>query len=58
MGSHIIDRVKSARGKSKVQTTMHEFKHGQLHSGSKTGPTVTDRKQAIAIALNQARRGA
>jgi hypothetical protein len=25
-----------------------------LHSGSKTGPKVTDRKQAIAIALSEA----
>lgn len=40
----------------KVATTMHEFKHGTLHSGSKKGPKVKSRKQAIAIALNQARR--
>jgi hypothetical protein len=31
---------------------MSEFKAGALHSGSKTGPVVTDRKQAIAIALS------
>ena len=35
---------------------MHEFKEGNLHSGSKHGPKVTSRKQAIAIALSQARR--
>lgn len=40
----------------KVEKTMHEFKHGELHSGSKTGPLVEDRKQAIAIALNQAEK--
>lgn len=40
---------------SKVEKTMHEFKEGELHSGSKKGPTVTNPKQAIAIALNQAR---
>jgi hypothetical protein len=33
---------------------MHEFKHGKLHSGSKEGPKVKSRKQAIAIALGQA----
>lgn len=44
------------RRKEKVRTTMHEFKHGELHSGSKKGPKVTNRKQAIAIALNQARK--
>lgn len=32
-----------------------EFKAGTLHSG-KGGPVVTDRKQAIAIALNTDRR--
>jgi hypothetical protein len=39
-----------------VQKTMHEFKHGTLHSGSKTGPKVKSRKQAVAIALSQARK--
>jgi hypothetical protein len=39
-----------------VGKEMHKFKHGQLHSGSKKGPTVTDRKQAIAIALSSARK--
>jgi hypothetical protein len=38
---------------AKVQTVMHEFKHGSLHSGSKKGPVVRNRKQAIAIALSQ-----
>lgn len=33
---------------------MKEFGSGQLHSGSKKGPVVSNRKQAIAIALNQA----
>jgi mannose-6-phosphate isomerase-like protein (cupin superfamily) len=37
-----------------VKETMHEFKHHQLHSGSKTGPLVTSEKQAIAIAMSQA----
>lgn len=36
---------------------MHEFKHGDLHSGSKKGPKVTNRKQAIAIAISEARKG-
>lgn len=35
---------------------MHEYKEGELHSGSKRGPTVTSRKQAIAIALSEARK--
>lgn len=42
--------------KQVVQTEMHAFKHGELHSGSKNGPKVTDRKQAIAIALSEAKK--
>lgn len=37
-----------------VNQTMHEFKEGDLHSGSKQGPKVKNRKQAVAIALSQA----
>jgi hypothetical protein len=33
---------------------MHEYKEGKLHSGSKRGPKVKSRKQAIAIALSEA----
>jgi hypothetical protein len=41
---------------AKVQKVLHEFKAGQLHAGSKRGPRVTDKRQAVAIALNQARQ--
>lgn len=34
---------------------MHKFKHGNLHSGSKSGPKVKNRKQAIAIMLSEKR---
>ena len=44
------------KGKAKVQKVMHEFKGGTLHSG-KGGPVVKSRKQAIAIALSEAKRG-
>lgn len=40
----------------KVGRVMGEFKEGRLHSGSKTGPKVTDRKQAVAIAMSEARK--
>lgn len=33
--------------------TMREFKQGTLHSGSKKGPIVKSRKQAIAIGLSE-----
>ena len=48
---------RKARASDKIRQAMHEFKEGRLHSGSKTGPKVKDRKQAVAIALNQARKG-
>lgn len=36
---------------------MHKFKKGKLHSGSKKGPKVKDRKQAIAIMMSEKREG-
>lgn len=46
--------AKRYRAGDKVEITMHEFRRGKLHSGSKTGPKVKSRVQAIAIALHQA----
>jgi hypothetical protein len=46
---------RSKRGKAKVSKVMREWKSGKLHSGSKKGPKVTSRKQAIAIALSEAK---
>jgi hypothetical protein len=48
--------VESVLGSEKVATTMREFKHGKLRSGSAKGPKVKSKKQAIAIALSQARK--
>lgn len=41
---------------NKVKKVMGEFKRGTLHSGSKKGPKVKSRKQAVAIALSEQRR--
>ena len=38
----------------KVKKVFKEFGEGKLHSGSKEGPVVTNRKQATAIALSEA----
>jgi len=38
----------------KVEKVMHEFKAGKLKSGS--GQKVTNRKQAVAIGLDEARK--
>ena len=40
----------------KIEKVMEEYKEGKLHSGSKKGPEVTNPKQAIAIALSEARK--
>lgn len=42
--------------KNKVERVMREYKEGTLHSGSKKGPKVKSRKQAIAIGLSEARK--
>jgi len=39
---------------SKVEKVMHEYKKKKLHSGSKKGPLVKSRKQAVAIAMSEA----
>lgn len=38
--------------RNKMKKIMHEFKFGKLHSGSKRGPLVKSRKQAVAIGLS------
>ena len=48
------DSLHGRRKRGKVEKVMHEFGAGELHSGSKHGPTVTNRKQAIAIAMSEA----
>lgn len=46
----------SVKGAAKINKVMGEFKRGELHSGSKSGPEVTSKKQATAIALSEARK--
>ena len=46
--------MKKTKSAKKVAKVMREFKGGKLHSGSKKGPKVTSKKQAIAIALSEA----
>ena len=49
---------KPSAKQKKVERVMKEYKEGKLHSGSKKGPDVTSRKQAVAIALSEARKAA
>jgi hypothetical protein len=46
--------MKKTMAVKKTTKVMKEFKSGKLHSGSKKGPVVKSRKQAIAIALSEA----
>lgn len=46
----------SPKAKAKVKKVMGEYKKGKLHSGSNMGPIVEKPRQAIAIALNEARQ--
>ena len=43
------------KAEQKIGRVMTEFTEGKLHSGSKEGPKVKSTKQAVAIALNEAR---
>jgi hypothetical protein len=44
----------SPKAEKKIGVVMHEWKEGTLHSGPK-GPIVTSQKQAVAIAISEAR---
>lgn len=53
-GKIISSKKTSSAQQAKIGKVMHEFKAGKLHSGSKRGPIVRKRKQALAIALAEA----
>jgi hypothetical protein len=44
----------ASKGKSKVRKVMHEYKEGTLKSSS--GKKIKNRKQAVAVALSEARQ--
>lgn len=46
-------RKYSEKAQEKIGEVMHEFKEGKLKSSS--GDKVTDRKQAIAIGISEAK---
>ena len=48
-----MPRTGSGSGKQKVRKVMSEYKHGSLKSSA--GTKVKNRKQAVAIALSEAR---
>lgn len=48
--------LKKKVAKRKIKKVMDEWKEGSLNSGSKKGPKVKSRKQAVAIALSEAKK--
>lgn len=46
----------SKKAEQKISKVMKEGYKGELHSGSKKGPVVTDPKQMKAIAMSEARK--
>lgn len=46
----------SKKASNKIKKVMHEYGEGRLHSGSKKGPVVSNPKQAVAIAISEARK--
>lgn len=46
----------SDKAEDKMEKVLSEFKHGKLRSSSKKGPKVKSRKQAVAIAINSAKK--
>lgn len=50
------EREYSEKANKKIHSTIREFEEGKLHSGSKTGPKVTNLKQGTAIAISEAKR--
>ena len=56
MGGSCYAKGGSVKGAAKVAKVMGEFKSGDLHSGSKGGPKVTNPKQAIAISLSESKK--
>ena len=54
LGEGAKKRAKIKDPQTKIATVQEEFKRGTLHSGS--GARVSNPKQAVAIALSEARK--
>jgi hypothetical protein len=46
----------SKKARKFVEKRMHDFKEGNMHPGKKSAPATHNPKQAIAIALSEARK--
>ena len=52
-----MPKPKPKMGNGKVEKVMKEYGAGKLHAGSKNGPKVTKKKQAVAIAISESKKG-
>lgn len=48
--------MKKSMQQKKIKKVIGEFGKGELHSGSKQGPLVKDKAQALAIGFSEARK--
>ena len=48
--------AKKSKVEKKVTRSIKEFEEGKLHSGSKKGPVVINKKQAEAIGYSEAEK--
>ncbi len=46
----------SPKAKKKIKKVVKEFEKNELHSGSKKGPLVKDKAQALAIGYSEAKK--
>lgn len=58
LGRVVTHHSPASLSDKKIGKVMHEYKHGTLRSGSKAGPKVKTRQQAIAIAMSESRKAA
>ena len=50
----MAEKKYSKKAQDKIEKVMHEFKEGELKSSS--GDKVTNRKQAVAIGISEAKK--
>jgi hypothetical protein len=48
--------AKKSKTQKKISKVMKEYNKGDLHSGSKKGPVVTNKAQALAIGYSEAKK--
>lgn len=51
-----MDVKKKSKPKYKMKKVIEEYENKKLHSGSKKGPIVKKKSQALAIAYSEAKR--